>query len=320
MLIVAEDRGVGNTKICINGQVSVVQSAVTRPQQLGLAAIGMRVSQRPREVSFGGFNFGTGGGAWNWGPLANLTDYISLVGPERLALFYTGIAELLPHDTPLEGELVIGVPVTFLKDEDQARPLLDQLKYQMKTQHLFQVDGRAYDITFRSLRVAAQPLGAYIDWLLDDDLKPRSSNGKMKTAVLDIGMNTLDLYVVQNGQVLPGFLGGDKLGVRRLLALLNTNGHTTMELDSDLRLGQLKPGQNEISIWLNDIFGAVDGTWPNLRNFDALIPVGGGVKILGEQLRSALASKGAAVHWPEDPIVANARGLWKWATRYKAMK
>jgi hypothetical protein len=31
-------------------------------------------------------------------------------------------------------------------------------------------------------------------------------------------------------------------------------------------------------------------------------------------LRTALIAKGAAVHWPEDPIATNVRGLWKWGT------
>lgn len=317
MFIVAEDRGVGNTKVCINGKVAIVQSAVTRPRKLGLAGIGMRVSQQPKKVSFGGFDFAVGGGAWNWGPVVNLMDYISLVIPERLALLYASIdeIELLQPDTPTEAEMVIGVPTPFLKIQELAGQLLDQLKKQMRARHQFEVDGKHYDITFRNLRVAAQPLGGYIDWLLNDELQPRN-NGKSKAAVLDLGMNTLDLYAVQNGQILPSYVGGDKMGVRRLLALLHHNRHDMMELDADLRTGHLKPGPNEIATWLNDIFGAVDSIWPNLGNFGAVIPVGGGTKILGEHLRLTLASRGAAVYWPEDPVTANVRGLWKWAIRY----
>jgi hypothetical protein len=37
--------------------------------------------------------------------------------------------------------------------------------------------------------------------------------------------------------------------------------------------------------------------------------------VLGELLRSTLAAKGAAVHWPADPVTANVLGFYKWGCR-----
>ena len=50
--------------------------------------------------------------------------------------------------------------------------------------------------------------------------------------------------------------------------------------------------------------------------FDAVLPVGGGALIAGDKLRNALLIKGARVHWSEDPITENARGLFKWAMKH----
>ena len=82
------------------------------------------------------------------------------------------------------------------------------------------------------MKVLAQPVGAYANWLLDEELSLRRSGRKAEVAILDIGFNTLDLYVVQGGQVLPRFVGGGKVGVRRLLNLLNEDDRELEELDS----------------------------------------------------------------------------------------
>jgi len=39
-LIIALDPGFGNTKICIDGKTSVIQSVIVRPKEIGLAGIG----------------------------------------------------------------------------------------------------------------------------------------------------------------------------------------------------------------------------------------------------------------------------------------
>lgn len=40
------DPGFGNTKVCVAGKTSVVQTAVSIPRSVGLAAIGMRSAGR----------------------------------------------------------------------------------------------------------------------------------------------------------------------------------------------------------------------------------------------------------------------------------
>lgn len=171
-----------------------------------------------------------------------------------------------------------------------------------------------YRINISRLKVLAQPVGAYADWLLDDELHIRKGGRQSEVATLDLGMNTLDLYVIQEGKVEPRFIGGDKVGVRRLLELVTANGHDPEELDADLRAGRLRPSKDQIESWLSEVLATIERTWPGLRRFDAVIPTGGGSMVLGDLLNLSLIAKGAAVSWPENPVTANVRGLWKWGT------
>jgi hypothetical protein len=207
--------------------------------------------------------------------------------------------------------MVIGLPVPLLKDETQSQAVLGGLKA-YKGSHHFQMEKGSYTINIPRLKVLAQPVGAYADWLLDDQLFIRKGGRRSEVATLDLGMNTLDLYVIQDGKVEPRFFGGDKVGVRRLLELLTSNGHDPEELDAELRAGKLRPSKDQLESWLSEVLATIERTWPSLRRFDAVIPTGGGALVLGDLLNLALIAKGAAVSWPEDPITANVKGLWKW--------
>jgi len=311
-MVIADDRGFGNTKVCVDGRIALLPSVVSRPQTVGMAAIGLKLDERPVVVRFAEHEFAVGANAWRWGaPYASL-DYISLIAPERLALWYAALAQLLSPGIDHTAGLVVGLPVPLLQDSEQAAYILEALKRRLKTRHHFQVGDATFNLTVSNLQVLAQPVGAYTDWVFDGDLQPRRGAGQIEVAVLDIGMNTLDLFVIQGGRALPRYLGGDKVGVRRLIALSAQDGHDAVELDDQLRRGRLRPGEDALEIWLGEILAVIERTWPNLRRFGAVLPTGGGVTLLDQRLRLALAAKGAVVHWPNDPLVANVRGLWKW--------
>lgn len=311
MNIAALDPGYGNTKICVNGQTAFTQSAIARPQAIGLAGIGMKTASQVRTLRMDGYEFVIGSGAWHWGNLLASRDYSAIASPERRALALSVFAELLApgsHDFSL---VVVGLPVPLLQDQTQAETVLGGLKA-YKGEHHFSVDKVDYRLNIQKLKVLAQPVGAYADWLLDDELRQRKGGRQSEVGVLDLGMNTLDLYAIQDGKVEPRFVGGDKVGVRRLLELLTSNGHDPEELDADLRTGRLRPTQRQLESWLSEVLATMERVWPNLRRFSAVIPTGGGALLMGDLLRSALVAKGAAVYWPAEPITANVKGLWKW--------
>jgi len=314
-LIVALDPGFGNTKVASEAGVYVLQSAVARPREIGLAAKGLETQARPQTVTLaGGLSFVAGAGAWAWGEPLSTLDFNDLTSPQRLALFYAALSHLLPPGEQVIDLLVIGLPVPLLQDELQARTILDGLG-QYKTVHEFSVDGKKYSLLIKKLNALPQPVGAYADWMLNGDGHVRQGGGAAEVAILDIGMNTLDLYVIQGWKVTPRFIGGGKLGIRRLLENLNPVGRDLEELDCALRSGSLQPSLEQKTAWLGAILGCVERTWSSLRRFDAVIPTGGGTVVLGELLRSTLAAKGAAVHWPDDPVTANVRGFYKWGCR-----
>lgn len=319
-LFIALDPGFGNTKVASNGQVSCQQSAVARPVEIGLAAAGMRVADdKVKRVAFDSFDFVVGAGAWRWGNSISGMDYAGLVGPERLALMYAGIAEVCAPGNIGEVCLIVGLPVPLMQDTAQMDPVIAGLK-KLKRDHCFTVNGLQYSLTIIKAQAVPQPLGAYMDWVYNDDLHTRQGASKAEVAVVDLGMNTLDLYVIERGQVRPGFLGGGKVGVRRLLTLLSNNGYELAELDAMLRDGRLKAREGELEIWLGEVLATIERTWPSLKRFTAVVPTGGGAAILDRLLTNALAAKGAAVYWPADPVTANARGLWKYGIKHVAQK
>jgi hypothetical protein len=314
MNILVIDPGFGNTKVCFNGATTTIQSAVVKPVHVGEAIDGMRISQAARRVVFDGLEFAVGEGAWNWGRSLGSMDYAGIVGPERLALIYGALSQVAQPGDLGECQMVIGLPVPLLMDEGQMKSIKEALK-RLKREHSFVTEGSEYRCVITGISYRAQPMGAFYDWQLNADLSVRDGSAAMTVAVLDVGMNTLDLFVVDNNALRPGLLGGDKVGVRRLLELANLNGYDVIERDGLLRAGRLKLREAELDIWLSNILDVVERTWPTLRRFHAVIPTGGGAMVLGSKLQGALAAKGAALYWPEDPITANVRGLYKYAAR-----
>jgi len=309
--VLALDPGYGNTKVCVNGNIACLQSAIARPQSVGMAAIGMKTASHADILRMDGYEFAIGPGAWHWGSLLTSSDYSALASPERRALAFGTLGKLLESGEYVIDHMVVGLPVPLLMDEPQAKAVMEGLK-EYKAVHEFTFNGQEYRLLINRLRVLAQPVGAYADWLLDDELHLRKGGRLAEVGVLDLGMNTLDLYVVQDGKVEPRFVGGDKVGVRRLLELLTGKGHDPEELDADLRLGRLHISPSQMQSWLGEVLSVIERVWPSLRRFSAVIPTGGGALVLGDLLRLALIAKGAAVCWPEDPITANVKGLWKW--------
>lgn len=309
--VFALDPGYGNTKVCVNGETAVIQSAIARLQSIGMAAIGMKTASEVRSIRIDRHDFAIGPGAWHWGNLLSSRDYSAITSPERRALAFGTLSQLLPPGEYEIDLMVIGLPVPLLQDEAQAKAILGGLRA-YKGQHTFTANDQPYTVRIKRLKTLAQPVGAYADWLLSDDLKLRRGGRRSEVGLLDIGMNTLDLYVIQDGKVSPRFIGGDKVGVRRLLDLLTGNGHDPEELDAQLRRGRLRASEDQLESWLSEILASLEKIWPNLRRFDAVVPTGGGAVVLGEKLRTALITKGAAVYWPENPITANVHGLWKW--------
>jgi Actin like proteins N terminal domain len=311
-VIIAIDPGFGNTKGYFNGKFSMIPSIVTRPKSIGNAGIGLKSALPLTEVSFDRSRFALGISALEWGTPLGSMDYLAFVSPEKQALLYAVLAELMTEPAQTIDSLVVGLPVELLKDELQSGQILGDLK-SLKGKHSFSVNQKNYEVSIDRVKVMPQPLGAYADWLIGEDLRPRMNAAQADVAIIDIGMNTLDLYALTAGRPEPRFVAGAKTGVRRLFEILNRDGMDLSELDAAYRGGKLKLPEAALNSWLGEIMAQIELVMPKLSRFTAVIPSGGGALILSDLLRHTLIKKGAAVAWPVDPITANVRGLWKWA-------
>jgi hypothetical protein len=249
--IFAVDPGFGETKINVDGKSASLTSAIARLKQIGMAGIGMKTASKAMNIQMGWETYAIGDGAWNWGEVLTNRDYSALSSPERRALVFGTLSTILDPGTHEFDTMVIGLPVPLLLDETQSQTIMGGLKAYKGT-HQFNTDKGTYNLTINKLKALAQPVGAYADWLLDDELHIRKNGRQAEVAVLDIGMNTLDMFVVQDANILPRFIGGDKVGVRRLLEILNTNGHEPEELDAQMRSGRLRPSKDQLESWLSE--------------------------------------------------------------------
>jgi hypothetical protein len=66
-----------------------------------------------------------------------------------------------------------------------------------------------------------------------------------------------------------------------------------------------------LPIWASEVMGLLERRWgAKHRRFAAVILVGGGVKLLRQQLALRFGGK---AYIPDDPVLATARGLYKFA-------
>jgi hypothetical protein len=51
--VLALDPGYGNTKVCVDGHIACLQSAIARPQTVGMAAIGIKTASQVDIIRLG---------------------------------------------------------------------------------------------------------------------------------------------------------------------------------------------------------------------------------------------------------------------------
>jgi hypothetical protein len=335
-LCAAIDPGNGNTNAALRLpggalKVASLQSSVARPVETGQVFAAMRGNHRAttRRVEFDNEVFVVGPGAWKEGrPEDTVLGNLYHV-PTRRALMYAALAQLLPPGTDPNAiwlNLIIGLPVGLLQNDAQATMTKKGLAA-FKGPHKFRVDGVDYAFTVPdikgSMEVHSQPYGAFMDWRIGDDLSANPAhNGAGEVVVWDPGMGTFDILGIDEdaaGKLAParGYVAGGDLGVHWLLAhVVEETGFDLAELDARLRTNRLTIAPEKLDEWLNKLLVMTTAKVGSYRKLKALIPTGGGVLLLGEmRLREAFMAKQAPLYWPEDPLTANVRGLWKHGER-----
>ena len=309
----AFDPGFGNIKLFGDRGSLVMQSAVGINGGPVLSRMtGLRGTKPPLRVQTSAGDFFVGEGAHDWGrPVENL-DFDRLTGaPEMMALFYGSLTKYRLPDVPLD--LIVGLPVHALTGEDAPRTKR-AIRSAFLGVHAWCADGQEYRLQVEGVRLTSQPVGAMFDYLLDGNGQmsaARQTALKAELGILGIGMNTVDLLVVRDGSPVSRFTAGDTLGVRRLLAVhRGTSDYSLAELDMLLRQRVLEL-DGATQVWQSEVVGFIEKHWGStFRRFRAVIAVGGGVVLLREALLRRFRDK---LHIPDDPVIATARGLYKYA-------
>jgi hypothetical protein len=313
-MLAAFDPGYGAVKLAFEGGTVLLPSAVAADGGRAVRSMaGLRARKPPLEVALpDGPRFFVGEGAHDWGrPVENL-DFERLTGsPEMRALFY-GALTAAGLEGPLR--LMVGLPIEVLSGPD-AEGVVRAVKAFLRGFHRWTARGREWAVEVTEVGVTGQPVGALFDYFLDDSgvfIPERRADFQREVGVLNIGMNTVDLLVSRSGALVQRMTGGETLGVRRLLALLNPDGlYTLAELDERLRAHQLDLSE-ALPVWEREVLGFIERQWGKaFRRFARIIAVGGGALLLGP----ALARRFDRIWIPEDPVMATARGLLKFARK-----
>lgn len=311
------DVGFGNFKaVYANGQTIIPAHVATNgTSKIGRIA-GLQSFQKPPEVFFNEGSLYVGTGSENWGrPIENMdTTRITLGTPEIRALTYATLTEVIKAQAIGDTvRIVIGVPNELLTGE-QTDAIAKNIRKWLEGKHAWKVDGVPYQIEVEKVFVTGQAVGGLFDYVLDDSstpLRERSGALRGEVYVLSIGANTAESLVLKDRKPVPASTGSDRIGVRRLLEILNP-GHlwVAQELDANLRNGSLAY-KHALPIWGSEVVGYIERMWgQKWKRAEAVLLFGGGALLLRDLLTEYFNGKA----WlPDDPIVAIASGLYKMA-------
>ena len=209
--------------------------------------------------------------------------------------------------------VMVGLPIAPLMGE-QADEVRRSVMGWLQGEHEWVADDERCRLEVTQAVVAAQPVGAMFDYLLNDrgEMTPEKKvMFKKEIGILGVGMNTVDLLVVNAGAPVERFTSGANVGVRRLLELANRDGlYSLAEMDEQLRSGSLDISTARL-VWAREVLGQIEKTWEaHFKRFAAIVVVGGGSLLLREDLLKRFAGKASV---PDEPVIATARGLYKYA-------
>jgi hypothetical protein len=285
----------------------------------GTAAVstlaGLATSERPVHLVNDRGHFLVGTTAHEWGrPVENL-DHDRFTGaPEMEGLLCAALAQL--PEIPERVTAVVGLPLETLTG-DEAETNAAAVKSWLTGKHTWTADGRPGALNIGQVRVTSQPIGAMMDWLLDDEGKyipHRKALLPKEIGILSVGMNTIEMLAVHNMQIQQRFTAGRSMGVRRLLEILNPSDlYSRGEMDARLRAGTLEGLDQALPIWSSEVSDTINKRWGNAwQRFAAVIVVGGGALLLQEMLTRKFQGR---AWFPDQPVMATARGLFKFGQR-----
>ena len=316
----------------------VIVPSIVGPGQadLGLLSLGRLGrsgrEQQPLAVDWGQGAYLVGAGTERYTrPLERMNLERLAEGADTRALTYAALGQLLGPGSH-QVHLLVGFPVQVMADRQQAKTLLRGLRRWLKGTHTFTLDGQTTTLDVLRIQALAQPVGAFFAWGLDNAghwARP-AADIRSLVGVLDIGFNTLDLFAVQDGQVIGQYTGGDTAGVRRATEILRQEVQraydvTLSQHQADALLHARRPVldtaagsidlQGTVSQALEHaglgIQSFVETRWGRGRQFRYVLVTGGGAPLFRRWILELLPS----AHILPQPVTANALGLARYARR-----
>jgi hypothetical protein len=314
--LIGLDPGAGAVKALTAGGTLLMLSAVATDSGQQLANVaGLRSRKRPLRVQTAEGQFFVGAGAHESGrPVENM-DFDRLTGaPEMRALLYGALTKLFDFCPPAECDLIIGLPIAALSGPT-AQETVKAVKAFFGGDHQWNVeDGQELATIITAVSVTGQPVGALFEFFLDERGQPRPEHQAFyhdEVGVVNVGMSTVDLLATRRGQPVDRFVGGESIGARRLLSLMNPNGaYSLHEMDARLRDGHLSPN-GQTDVWAREVFGFIDERWGSKAagRFKRVVITGGGALLLRDHL---LRKFGGRIYMATDPVMATATGLYRY--------
>lgn len=319
--MLAGDLGYGNVKLYGADGALVLPSQISVNGREVVHGLALRNRKRPLEIQTDAGRFFVGGGAHDWGrPVENL-DFDRFVGTPEMEALLCGAWSTYGLGAGEELELIVGLPMGVLSgDERTVKGNVRRIKRFLSGEHRWSADGQGRALGIGSVAIASQADGTLFDYLLDDAGKmspAKKAEFKRELGILNVGMNTCDLLVARGGQTIQRFTAGDTRGVRRLLEILGDGMYSLGELDERLRSGDLDT-KAALPVWSREVLGFVEDQWGrSFRRFARVVVAGGGAILLREAL---IRRFGGKIWVADDPVIATARGLYKYALLKESRK
>jgi hypothetical protein len=316
-MLLAIDPGAGAIKLYGDFGFAELPSIIAIDGAATVSSLaGLSSSQRPVHLVSERGSFLVGTTAHEWGrPVENLDPDRFTGAPEMEGLLCAALDKVVVG-LGEKFNVIVGLPLETLTG-DEAAGNAQAVKDWLSGKHSWTADGRPSTCTINSVKVTSQPIGAMMDWLLDDTGKyipERKALAGKEIGILSVGMNTIEMLAVHNMQIQQRFTAGRAMGVRRLLEILNPNDlYSRGEMDAQLRAGTLEGFERALPIWSSEVSDTINKRWGNAwQRFAAVIVVGGGAVLLQEMLTRKFQGR---TWFPDLPVLATARGLFKFGLR-----
>lgn len=213
-----------------------------------------------------------------------------------------------------ELNMYVGLPASLL-DGDKKAATIDSVRGWMLGEHEWVFNDRPMRATIESITVRTQATGALGDMIHNLQGQQTKEVEFMDTGigVVSIGMNTVELSGAKRGRPVDTMIASlENKGVRKIIdAISHATGQLTEEIDEDLRSGRQSIPANILNDWSDDIIGKIATEWSStLPTLKRILLVGGGAQYIADAMRQRL---GNIVYVPSEPLMAVARGLYKWS-------